>query len=114
MRYSGITLPMLGVAVTLLFAAGSAEALRCHGDIVSKGDSTAALLKKCGEPTRTEQYDRRISRRVYDVRRDEYFIEEVALPYEIWTYNFGPTRFLTLITVEHGKILKIETSSYGY
>lgn len=115
MRYSGTIWPTFGIAVTLLFAAGSAEALRCSSNVVSEGDNTAALEKKCGQPTRVEQFDRRVSQRVYGMSQGDYYTEEVAFPYEVWTYNFGPRRLLTLITVENGKILRIETNNgYGY
>jgi hypothetical protein len=33
---------------------------------------------------------------------------------ERWTYNFGPNRFLQLVTLVNGKVAAVERGGYGY
>jgi hypothetical protein len=97
-----------------LAATAPAHALRCGTGVVSKGDSTMKLLRECGEPTMTEKQERSVATRSYDPARGTYYDDFVAIPYEIWTYNFGPRRFVQRITIEDGKIRSIESAGYGY
>ncbi|MCG6940350.1 MAG: DUF2845 domain-containing protein [Thiohalocapsa sp.] len=91
-----------------------AYALRCGTAVVSEGDSTMNLLRFCGQPTMKERQDRRILTRSYDAVRGIYVDDYVTVPSEIWTYNFGPRRFVQRITIEDGKIKQIESAGYGY
>ena len=104
--------------ILLLFCclalAAPAHALRCGTGVVSTGDSTMKLLQYCGEPTMREQQERRVPTRSYDQFRGAYYDDYIAVPYEIWTYNFGPRRFVQRITIEDGKIKQIESAGYGY
>lgn len=34
--------------------------------------------------------------------------------YEEWTYNFGPSRFLYILTFKNGRLVKIDDDGYGY
>jgi hypothetical protein len=91
-----------------------AHALRCGTNVVSEGDSTMTLLHHCGEPTMREQQERRVLSRRYDSLRGVYYDDYILVPYEIWTYNFGPRRFIQRITIEGGRIRSIEGAGYGY
>jgi len=33
---------------------------------------------------------------------------------EIWTYNYGPSRFLDYVRLENGIVRKIYSGGYGY
>jgi hypothetical protein len=36
------------------------------------------------------------------------------IPVEVWTYNFGPDRFMQRIRFENGVIVRIESLGYGF
>jgi hypothetical protein len=82
--------------------------MSCDGGIVSDGDTTTDLLVKCGQPewkdARTEKI---VDSPAKGVRRKTFInVEE-------WTYNFGPSRFLRIVTIRNGVISGIRTGSYG-
>jgi hypothetical protein len=88
--------------------------LRCGGDIVSEGDSALALRGRCGEPAQVDRYENRTPIERYDRVLGRYVLEYASDPYEIWTYNFGPRRFITRVTVRKGIVKGIETGGYGF
>jgi len=115
MRYP--VLPLLGACALLLSActAGPAQALHCGTGIVTEGDNSFDLTQRCGQPTAvTQAQGRPIATPVYDPASSRYVIQYVGQPYEIWTYNFGPTRLIARITIDNGTITKIEQDGYGY
>jgi Protein of unknown function (DUF2845) len=92
-----------------------ADGMRCGSDLVHDGDGRAKVLRLCGEPTDVE--NRSIMRRPYYQRGGRTFYyghEQVAVPVEIWTYNFGPSKFMRRIRFVDGLIEEIETLGYGY
>jgi hypothetical protein len=91
-----------------------AAALRCGTEIVSEGDSSLLLRKRCGSPTQIDRYQDSVPVRRYDAFAGDWYTDYVANPYEIWTYNFGPSRFITRIRVRNGIVESIETGGYGY
>lgn len=100
-------------AIVLLAAAALAaspaaladSSIRCEGGIVSIGDSKLDLLGKCGPPALVdERFDRR--------QAASGFRAEVSV--EQWTYNFGPNRFLQIVTLVDGKVAAVERGGYGY
>lgn len=97
-----------------LLTAAPAQALRCGTDVVNEGDRTFKLLQTCGEPTLVEQGRRRVPYRIYDNVLGQYAMAYDDVPVEIWTYNFGPQRFIQYITIEDGRIKHIESGGYGY
>jgi hypothetical protein len=84
-----------------LILAAPAYALRCGSGIVDNGDTTLKLVRLCGQPTLKEQQERRVLTRSYDQLRGVYFDDYLTVTYEIWTYNFGPQRFVQRITNEN-------------
>lgn len=105
-----------GVFMTaaLLGMAAPAHALRCGNYLVAEGDPSTRLRQVCGAPAHIERIDERIPVRRYDPRRDEYYNDSVIEPYEIWTYNFGPRRFMMRIVVRRGVVTDIQSLGYGY
>jgi len=108
------SLASLSLLACLALCALPAHALRCGNNIVSEGDSTMLLLRNCGEPTLKEQFVDRIPVRTYDQVTNAYFTAYGEQPYDVWTYNFGPRRFVQRITIKGGKIHRIESQGYGY
>ena len=94
-------------------AMGMAWALDCEGRLVSVGQAPWEVHAICGEPTQIEETLEIILKPVYD--RSGRVVDHlpVAVPKSIWTYNFGPTRLIYLLTFLEGKLVKIETGGYG-
>jgi len=91
-----------------------ALALRCGTEIVSEGDSTLLLRKLCGELAQIDRDRKSVPVRSYDPYTGRWYTDYAAEPYEVWTYNFGPSRFITRIQVRGGVVESIETGGYGY
>jgi hypothetical protein len=108
------SLASLSLLACLALCALPVHALRCGNNIVSQGDSTMLLLRNCGEPTLKEQFVDRVPVRAYDQVRNESYTTYDEQPYDVWTYNFGPRRFVQRITIKGGKIYRIESQGYGY
>lgn len=82
------------VAGALLLAAGpAAAAIRCGTDLVDEGDSVIKLLEACGEPTLGDP--------------------ALYLGTAEWTYNFGPTGFITRVLIRDGRVERIEDLGRG-
>jgi hypothetical protein len=85
---------------------------RCEPSALREGASGLDLLARCGDPAlREEALERRTV-----VRREPHVAVEAAttLRVETWTYDFGPSRFAMLVTLEDGLVVRVERASYGY
>ena len=108
MRGKNILSTAFLICITLA-AARPALALRCGNNIVDVGDSKIEVLAKCGEPTLKEEvgedFTRERDRR--ESRLSKRYVEK-------WTYNFGSTRFIYVITIRDGKVIDISTEDKGF
>ncbi len=99
--------------LTLMFVMPSsdlyAESLDCSGGIISVGDSRVDLLAKCGEPDHTESHEEAISERL-----DPGLRQKTYVTVEDWTYNYGPSKFMRIVTLRNGRVAHIRTGNYGY
>jgi hypothetical protein len=106
----------LGIALLALAAPlANADTLRCGNKLVSDEDTLEQVLAKCGEATEVQHTSlwRRpvlwIHGRPMHVGQDE-----IEIPVELWTYNFGPNKFMRRIRFEDGLVVEIKTLGYGY
>ena len=85
------------------------EAPEFSGRIVSPGDATSDVIAKWGEPawkeTRQEEFKEKL---------DNGLERKTIVTIEEWTYNFGPSRFMRILTFKNGKLVEIRTGDYGY
>jgi hypothetical protein len=104
---------MVVLTAVICGAMGFARALDCEGRLVSLGQAPWEVHAICGEPTQVEDTLELIHKPVYGPsgRVVDYF--PMAVPKSVWTYNFGPTRLVYLLTFLEGKLVKIETGGYG-
>ncbi len=86
-----------------------ASSINCAGGIVSVGDSRVDLLAKCGEPDHKESHEEAISERL-----DPGVRQKTYVTVEDWTYNYGPTQFMRIVTLRNGKVAHVRTGNYGY
>lgn len=93
--------------------------LRCHGRLVSIGDTSSEVLTVCGEPdaiSHWEEGDGTYISQIYDYENDRYKAPELIkgpIVVERWTYNLGANRFIRYLRFENGKLVKIETGEKG-
>ncbi len=80
----------------------------CGDRIISTGDTKGEVLAKCGEPFYRTSHDEELREHL-----DETRSRKVVVTVEEWTYNFGPQRFLRVITFRNGLVVDIRTGGYG-
>jgi hypothetical protein len=107
------------VAVMVLTALvlGTAEmvrALQCDGRLASIGDSSWEVQTICGAPVQVDDSLEVVLKPVYDPHGHVAGHLPVAVPKSVWTYNFGPTRLIYVLTFREGKLATIETGGYGH
>lgn len=115
MRTSPMLLTLLASALAPGSALAAAEtSIACDGGTVRVGDTRVDLLGKCGEPVLK---DVAVAEGGVAVVREEPLAIDAASTFaavEQWTFNFGPNRFVQVVTLEAGRVVRIERGSYGY
>src|SRR6478736_5677758 len=100
--------------VALFALPARADSVSCDGGYVSVDDTKLDLLGKCGEPTLIEaRLDQQTTSQT-DASGQTAATRTVRTPVEVWTYNFGPQRFLQYVTIAAGKVVSISTGGYGF
>jgi len=79
----------------------------CGGRVISTGDTKADVLIRCGEPFVTTSHQEELKERLVGGSRT------VIVTVEEWTYNFGPQRFMRIITFRNGTVIDVRTGGYG-
>ncbi len=95
---------VLFTLVILLFS-GQVNALRCGNSLVGIGDRKHEVIRLCGDPTYTDSYDRPLNGNSYN---------SGFLHMDVWTYNFGKSRFIQELVFENGILRYINQLGYGY
>jgi hypothetical protein len=91
----------------------TALALQCHGNVVSLGYSTWRVREICGEPVDVRDTQLIVTRRAGHPYKGTP-VEIVELIHQsVWTYNFGSTRLVYILTFHNDKLVNIETEWYG-
>ncbi|MFC3093427.1 DUF2845 domain-containing protein [Alteromonas sediminis] len=115
---------LLSTSLSLL--SQSAHAMRCNSRLAMEGDSSFHFKKICGEPAHIERHTVYRSRSVHQNTKrlsDRGNVahklgithaQEVAIHVEIWTYNFGPNRFMREVRFENGVAKSIQLKGKGY
>lgn len=85
---------------------------RCDSSALQEGATKLDLLAKCGAPA---SIDRRTVERgaTVDAGGGKRLVSS-TVELEVWSYNFGPNRFLHLVTLENGRVIQVERGGYGY
>jgi hypothetical protein len=109
---------VLGLVVSTIGpgAASADDGFRCDtGRLVGTGDHMAEVRNKCGEPDsagqRVEKRTRKEKVRRWIHGAAEEFTEEreIEVVLDEWVYDFGPRRFLQIVTFENGRVVFTET-----
>ncbi len=111
--------------VTFLLTATSevmASDFSCGSKIITTGDYRYDVLRKCGEPSHVEVWEKvRVKRDfgpwLFETEmgssRWSPFVKELVTVEE-WEYNWGSNRFIRYLRFENGRLIRITVGDYGY
>jgi hypothetical protein len=112
------------VLITLTAWTTPAQAMRCGSRLISEGDPREKVLNECGQPSdvesweeeRYDYFDRPPPARYYNEfeRYGNAYRVRAFIRVEVWTYNYGPSRFIDYVRMENGIVRKIYSGGYGY
>jgi Protein of unknown function (DUF2845) len=119
-RFSPLVLT-IGLLTSAQTAFAASDGFRCPDTrrIISVGDSTGMVVRKCREPdsrsvrteTRRERYY--VQRQVGNIWRSEAMEREVSVEVEDWLYDFGNHDFMRELRFENGALLRVNEGGYG-
>lgn len=101
-------------AAMALGVAGIGQAMDCDGKVVSTGASPWDVQAICGDPAQVSETIEIVLKPVYDPRGSVAGHLPVGVPKQVWTYNFGSSRLMYLLTFLDGLLVKIDTGGYGH
>lgn len=112
---------LLLAILLLVGTVAPALALRCGSALVVEGQSKFEVLQRCGAPAYTDEHieyraggtNPTIPRPLDSLGQTYPFPVTREVSVEQWIYNFGPTQLMSSLTFENGRLIKIETLSYG-
>lgn len=104
-------------ATALLLGAcevGPPPTLHCGDALVTVGDNSFALTQRCGQPAAVDMAEGRpFATPVYDAAKSRHVIQFIPQPYQVWTYDLGPTRPRVRVSIKDGVITEIEEAQRG-
>jgi hypothetical protein len=120
--------PVLCIVVcALLWSAAAADnslAMRCGSRLISEGDPREKLANECGPPTYVETWE---EERYYHYsaappshlyrefeRHGSAYRVKAIVRVELWSYNYGPSRFMDYVRIENGIVVRIYSGGYGF
>jgi hypothetical protein len=68
------------------------------------------VLARCGEPAARDQKVVSVTQGV----GPRGAVETRTTVVDIWTFDFGPSILVRRLTLADGRVVKVETGSYGY
>ena len=111
---SKVRMAMVGLTAVVLGVAGIVHALDCEGRLVSIGASPVDVQAICGNPVQVIDTIEVVLKPVYDPLGRAAGHVPVGVPKQVWTYNFGSSRLMYILTFLEGELVKIDTGGYGY
>ena len=124
MKPARLKLLVIIALLTLIAWEAHAQAMRCGSRLISEGDPREKVLNECGQPSdveaweeeRYDYFDRPPPSRLYREfeRYGNAYRVRAFIRVEIWTYNYGPSRFVDYVRMENSIVRKIYSGGYGY
>jgi hypothetical protein len=113
-RMSRVRFAVVVLTAVVLGAAGIVDALDCEGRLVSLGASPWDVQTVCGDPAQVSDTIELVLKPVYDAQGRVAGHLPVGVPKQVWTYNFGSSRLMYILTFLEGTLVKIDTGGYGH
>ena len=111
---ASVRMAVVVLTAVMLGAAGIGHALDCEGRLVSMGASPWDVQGICGDPAQMNDTIEVVLKPVYDPQGRVAGHVPVGVPKQVWTYNFGSSRLLYILTFLEGAFVKIDTGGYGH
>ena len=111
---SRVRFAVVVLTAVVLGAAGIVDALDCDGRLVSLGASPWDVQTICGDPAQVSDTIELVLKPVYDAQGRVAGHLPVGVPKQVWTYNFGSSRLMYILTFLEGTLVKIDTGGYGH
>jgi hypothetical protein len=113
-RMSRVLVAAAVLTAVVLGVAGLAHALDCEGRLVTMGASPLDVQAICGDPAQVSDTIEIVLKPVYDPQGRVAGHLPVGVPKQVWTYNFGSSRLIYILTFLEGALVKIDTGGYGH
>ena len=112
-------MPSVRIAVVVLTAvglgvAGIIYALDCEGRLDSIGIGPWDIQTIGGDPVQVSDAVEIVLKPVYDPEGRVAGHLPVGVPKQVWTYNFGSSRLMYILTFLEGAVVKIDAGGYGH
>ena len=111
---SSVRVAVVVLTAVVLGAAGIVHALDCEGRLVTMGMSPWDMQGICGDPAQINDTIELVLKPVYDHQGRVAGHLPVGVPKQVWTYNFGSSRLMYILTFLEGVLVKIDTGEYGH
>jgi Protein of unknown function (DUF2845) len=109
---SRIRIAVVALTAVLLGTAGIVSALDCQGRLVIMGASPWDVQGICGDPEQVNDTIEVVLKPA-DGPQGRVYVP-VGVPKQVWTYNFGSSRLMYILTFLEGSLVKIDTGGYGH
>ena len=109
---SRVRIAVVVLTALVLGAAGIGHTLDCRGRLVLDGASPWDVQSICGDPEQVNDTIEVVLKPV-DGPQGRVYVP-VGVPKQVWTYNFGSSRLMYLLTFLEGALVKIDTGGYGH
>lgn len=87
---------------------------RCHQLAFQVGHATLDVLARCGEPaTRDEKVVTETTAATGPGGAEVEAVTSSRVE-EVWTYDLGPRTFTRRLTIDGGRVVRVDTGGYGY
>jgi hypothetical protein len=111
---SKVRMAVVVLAAVVLGAIGVVQALDCEERLVSMGASPLDVRAICGDPAQVSDTIEVVLKPIYDPQCRVAGHVPVGVPKQVWTYNFGSSRLMYILTLLEGTLVKIDTGGYGH
>jgi hypothetical protein len=111
---SKVQVTVVVLTAVVLGTAGIVSALDCQGRLVTLGASPWDVQGICGDPEQVNDTIEIVLKPVYHPQGRVAGHLPVGVPKQVWTYNFGSSRLMYILTFVEGALVKIDTGGYGH
>ena len=100
------------LTAVMLGMVGIGWALECGGRLVVDGARPWDVQRICGDPEQVSDTIEVVLKPA-DGPQGRVYVP-VGVPKQVWTYNFGSSRLIYILTFLEGVLVKIDTGGYGH
>jgi Protein of unknown function (DUF2845) len=111
---SSVRIAVVALTAVVLGAAGIVYALDCEGRLVSIGMGPWDVQTICGDPVQVSDTVEIVLKPVYNPQGHVAGHLPVGVSKQVWTYNFGSSRLMYILTFLEEALVKIDTGGYGH